>query len=54
MQIRPTTTNDIEAVLTMYDHSRRIMRANGNTIQWVGYPTRHDVADDVAWNLPTG
>ena len=48
MQIRLATTNDIEAVLTMYDHSRRIMRANGNTIQWVGYPTRHDVADDVA------
>ena len=48
MQIRHTTTDDIDTVLRMYDHSRTIMRANGNTVQWVGYPTRDDVAADVA------
>ena len=48
MQIRHTTTNDIEAVLKMYDYSRSIMRANGNTVQWDGYPTHDDVAADIA------
>lgn len=46
--IRHTTVADIEAVMQMYDHSRSVMRANGNLTQWVGYPTRDDIADDIA------
>ena len=37
--IRPTREADTGAVMAMYDHSRRLMRADGNTTQWVGYPT---------------
>lgn len=50
MQIRHTTTDDIETVLTMYDHSRSVMRADGNFTQWVGYPTREYVEEDIARN----
>lgn len=46
--IRHTTEADIDAVMQMYDHSRSVMRANGNLTQWVGYPTRDDVAADIA------
>ena len=46
--IRHTTAADIEAVMQMYDHSRSVMRANGNYTQWTGYPTRDDVAADIA------
>ena len=46
--IRHTTDYDIETVMRMYDHSRSVMRANGNFTQWVGYPTRHYVEEDIA------
>ena len=45
--IRHTTAADIEAVMQMYDHSRNVMRANGNHTQWVGYPTRDYVEEDI-------
>ena len=46
--IRHSTEADIEAIMQMYDHSRNVMRANGNYTQWTGYPTRNDVAADIA------
>ena len=45
--IRHATEADIETVLQMYAHSRRLMRAAGNTTQWVGYPTEADVRADI-------
>lgn len=47
MTIRHATENDIPQIMAMYDHSRSIMRAGGNTVQWTGYPTRDDVMDDI-------
>ena len=47
MTIRKATEADIPLILAMFDHSRTIMRAGGNTVQWVGYPTGDDVADDL-------
>ena len=48
LTIRPATAGDMEAILAMYDHSRTLMRADGNVEQWVGYPTAADVRDDMA------
>jgi uncharacterized protein len=31
----------------MYDHSRSVMRADGNMTQWVGYPQREDILEDI-------
>lgn len=45
--IRKATAGDIDVILKMFDHSRSVMRADGNTNQWVGYPTRADVEADV-------
>ena len=47
-RIRPTTCDDKEAVMSMYDHSRNLMRSMGNTTQWVGYPTASQLAADIA------
>lgn len=47
MTIRKATEADIPQILAMFDHSRTIMRAGGNMVQWVGYPTAEDVADDI-------
>ena len=48
MEIRHTTTADIDAVMQMYDNSRSVMRADGNNTQWLGYPTREYVEEDIA------
>lgn len=45
--IRPTAEADIDAVMAMYDYSRGLMRASGNRSQWVGYPTRDNLLDDM-------
>jgi len=47
MEIRKSTSNDIDLILSMYDHSRTVMRADGNMTQWVGYPQREDVEEDI-------
>ena len=47
MSIRPATEADIPTILAMFDHSRSLMRADGNTEQWVGYPTRDDLLPDI-------
>lgn len=37
--IRPSTAGDKALIMSMYEHSRAIMRADGNSNQWVnGYP----------------
>ena len=45
--IRKSLPEDIDLILSMYDHSRSVMRADGNLVQWVGYPTREDVEEDI-------
>ena len=45
--IRHSTPEDIDLILQMYDHSRSVMRADGNMTQWVGYPTREDIEEDI-------
>ena len=47
MNIRKSIPEDIDLILRMYDHSRSVMRADGNMTQWVGYPTRDDVLEDI-------
>lgn len=47
--IRPTLLTDIDHVMALYDHSRQLMRAAGNTTQWVnGYPDRSLILHDIA------
>ena len=45
--IRQATEADTGTVMAMYDHSRSLMRADGNTTQWVGYPTLDDLQTDI-------
>lgn len=45
--IRKSTPDDVDLILRMYDHSRSVMRADGNMAQWVGYPTREDIEEDI-------
>lgn len=47
MRIRKTKKEEVDLVLRMYDHSRGVMRADGNQVQWVGYPTREDIYEDI-------
>lgn len=46
--IRPSTLDDLPLIMSMIDHSRSIMRANGNNTQWDGYPTSTTILDDIA------
>ena len=49
LTIRKAEPADIEAMLAVYEASRRYMRATGNLTQWSdGYPARADVAADIA------
>ena len=34
MKIRKTTINDISAIMKIYEHARKFMKANGNPDQW--------------------
>ncbi len=45
--IRHTTDADIAAVMRMFNYSRGLMRADGNTVQWTGYPTADDLNMDI-------
>lgn len=47
MNVRKSTPADIDLILQMYDHSRSVMRADGNMTQWVGYPSREDIKEDI-------
>lgn len=47
--IRKTTEHDLEKVMPLFDHSRSIMRSNGNQRQWVGgYPAEAIIREDIA------
>lgn len=47
--IRQSTAADIPQLMELFEHSRSIMRANGNKLQWInGYPQRAVVENDVA------
>ena len=46
--IRPSTLDDLPTIMSMIDHSRSIMRTNGNQTQWDGYPTKTTILDDIA------
>lgn len=48
MEIRQTTTNDIDIVMSLYNQARVFMRENGNPNQWVGgYPSRELIESDI-------
>ena len=49
--IRPSTLDDLPAIMAMIDHSRNIMRTNGNQTQWDGYPTEATIRDDIAQGI---
>ena len=58
-QIRRATTDDLEAVCSVYAAARAFMHANGNPTQWPGdYPGRvdaeKDLAADALWVLDEG
>ncbi|MCH5335220.1 MAG: GNAT family N-acetyltransferase [Alistipes sp.] len=47
--IRKAAESDADAILEVYEASRRYMRATGNLTQWSdGYPARADVMADIA------
>ena len=49
MNIRLTATEDIPAVMALYDGARQFMRAQGNADQWTnGYPAEKLVEQDIA------
>jgi len=49
MRIRNAEQNDMEAIMSIYDAGRSLMRATGNAAQWVnGYPSRTLVEGDIA------
>ncbi len=46
--IRHAQYKDIETMMSMYEHSRLIMRNNGNQNQWVGgYPSMELIVNDI-------
>ena len=47
MAVRPAVMNDIPRILQLVDHSRGIMRANGNFVQWDGYPGSDLIGSDI-------
>ena len=50
-KIRRSTYYDIPALLNLADKARKIMRANGNTRQWInGYPSEAVFTDDINKN----
>ena len=49
--IRPSTVADLPQMLAMIPHSRKLMRAAGNTVQWPeGYPGEGDLRRDIEQN----
>lgn len=46
--IRHAQPDEIDTILALCDHSRSIMRSNGNMTQWTnGYPSREQIAEDI-------
>lgn len=51
MEIRPTTTSDLDRVMEIYKQARAFMRAHDNPTQWSGgWPAREQIEDDIANN----
>ena len=49
MEIRKTTLDDLDEVMTIYKKARQFMRAHDNPTQWLGgKPTREQIEDDIA------
>ncbi len=48
LHIRPAREEDLPTILKLVAHSRSLMRANGNKIQWTnGYPGEVDIREDI-------
>lgn len=48
LEIRKTTTSDLDRVMEIYDFARKFMAENGNPTQWGdGYPVRELIEDDI-------
>ena len=47
LAVRPAVMNDIPRILQLVNHSRGIMRANGNFVQWDGYPGSDLIGSDI-------
>lgn len=46
--IRSTTSEDLPAVMNVYDAARKFMQANGNETQWMdGYPSEALIAEEI-------
>ncbi|MBQ6039048.1 MAG: GNAT family N-acetyltransferase [Bacteroidaceae bacterium] len=44
--IRHTKPEEIDVVLTLFDHARTIMRSDGNLHQWAGGEPRHELVEN--------
>lgn len=48
MEIRKSTMQDLDAMLTIYEAARRYMADHGNPTQWgTGYPKKDMLAEDI-------
>lgn len=47
MNIRKTVTEDLNAVVKIYENARQFMRESGNKNQWIGRPDENDVMHDI-------
>ncbi len=48
MEIRHTVLEELNKVMTIYDHARQYMRQNGNHNQWInGYPEIELITKDI-------
>lgn len=51
MEIRPTTLEDLDDVMSVYANARAFMRNHNNPDQWLGgHPVRELIEDDIAKN----
>ncbi len=49
MEIRHTSTEDIDRVMAVFEQAKRFMRLNGNFRQWTGgYPSREILEADIS------
>ncbi len=47
LAVRPAVLTEVPRILALVDHSRTLMRQNGNTTQWVGYPGADMIEADI-------
>lgn len=51
MEIRHTSSGDLDTVMAIYDHARQYMRDHGNHNQWInGYPSKELISEDINEN----